>query len=61
MPFFILYMLVGYWSVGVVLYQNKIVIEHFPGQLAVKKLGLALVLGWLMCPLAVIMKIFRIR
>ena len=28
MPFFILYMLVGYWGVGIVLYQNKIVIHH---------------------------------
>lgn len=61
MLLFILYMLLGYWGVSVVLYQNKVVIEFFPGQLAIKKLGLALVLGWLMFPLAAIMKIFKMR
>lgn len=61
MPIFILYMIAGYWGVGVVLYQNKIVIEHFPGQLAIKKGGLALVLGWTLFPIAIIMKIIKVR
>ncbi len=58
---FIIYMIVGYWGVSVVLYQNRIVIERFPGQLAIVKAGLALVTGWLFFPLALIMKIFHLR
>jgi len=61
MLIFIIYMIAGYWGVSIVLYRNKVVFEQFPGQLMIVKFGLALVTGWLFFPIAIIMKILRIR
>jgi hypothetical protein len=42
------------------MYQNKIVV-HAPGALFAKKLGMALVFGIFLIPIALIMKLLRIR
>lgn len=60
MILFALYMLAGYWGAGVVLYGNKVVICT-PGTLFAKKVAYGFLFGWLLFPLALIMKLLGMR
>lgn len=50
---FLAYLAIGYWAVGVVFYENKVVIHTF-GALFLRKLSLALILGIVVIPLAIL-------
>lgn len=56
----IIYIVFGYWAAGVVFYQNKIVIYSF-GQLFLRKFFLGLFLGFILIPVAIIMKLVGAR
>ena len=53
----IIYVILGYWATGVVLYENKIVI-YTEGSLFMKKLIYGLIFGWLFIPLAILKRVF---
>ena len=55
----IVYVVEGYWAVGKVLYENKIVIEFQPGALFFKKLALAICLGFIFIPVAIIKSLIQ--
>ncbi len=50
------YLALGYWAVGVVFFDGKIVIHTF-GSLFLKKLSLGFILGLVIIPLAIIKRI----
>lgn len=53
----IVYMVLGYWAVGKVLYEDKIVI--YSGiSFFCKKMAIALLVGWALFPIAIIKTIF---
>lgn len=54
---FIVYLIAGYWAVGVVLYKNKIVMHTF-GTFFLWKLSLAVFLGVILIPIAILKRIF---
>lgn len=54
---FIVYLIAGYWAVGVVLYENKIVMHTF-GTFFLWKLSLAVFLGVILIPIAILKRIF---
>lgn len=54
---FVIYLVVGYWAVGVVLYENKIVMHTF-GTFFLWKLSLAVFLGVILIPIAILKRIF---
>lgn len=56
----IIYMIAGYWAAGEVLYKDKIVIEFKEGALFMKKVSYGALLGWILIPIAIIKKIFRL-
>ena len=55
---FIVYLALSYWAVGVVLYENKIVVHTF-GAFFLKKMCLGLFLGIILIPIAIFKKLFR--
>ena len=55
-----LYVWLGYWATGLVLYHNKIVF-HRPGCFFMQKVAFGFFFGWLFIPIALIMKLLRIR
>ena len=57
---FIIYCIIGYWASGVVVFQNKIVI-HSLGGLFMAKLLLGICFGFILIPVAIIMKLLRLR
>lgn len=54
---FIVYATLGYWAAGVVVYENKIVF-HQLGGLFLQKLGLGIIFGWILIPIAILKRIF---
>ena len=50
---FVVYLIVGYWAAGVVLYENKVVIHTFGG-LFMQKMIWGTVGGIILIPLAII-------
>lgn len=56
----IIYVWLGYWAAGLVIYHNKIVFRRL-SMLFIEKLILGLFLGWLLIPIAVIMKLVGAR
>lgn len=54
----IIYWGVGYWAVGRTIYANKIVFGAW-NEIFIQKMILALILGWLLIPLALIKSIFK--
>ncbi len=56
----VIYIILGYWATGVVLFQNKIVISTFQS-FFIQKLAIGTFFGFILIPLAIIMKILRIR
>ena len=54
-----LYIILGYWSTGVTIYANKIVIHAF-GQLFFQRLVLGIMFGWILIPIALVKKIIVI-
>ncbi|BDF69467.1 hypothetical protein CE91St41_04460 [Oscillospiraceae bacterium] len=56
----VIYAWLGYWAAGLVLYYNKIVFRKM-GMLFLEKLFLGIVLGWALIPIAIIMKLFKVR
>lgn len=54
---FIVYLIAGYWAVGVVLYENKIVMHTF-GTFFLWKLSLAVFLSVILIPIAILKRIF---
>ena len=55
----ILYLVLGYWAAGEVIYKNKIVIEFETGALFMKKLSYGALLGWILIPIAIIKKLLH--
>ncbi len=53
----VLYIVLGYWAVGATIYRNKIVFAA-PGVFAGRKLAIGFLLGWLLIPIALLMKLF---
>ncbi len=53
----VLYIALGYWAVGATIYRNKVVFSA-PGVFAGQKLALGVLLGWLLIPIALLMKLF---
>ena len=53
---FFVYIAVGYWAVGVVLYENKIII-HQVGDLFFRKLVWGIIFGWFFIPVAIIKRL----
>lgn len=51
------YLALGYWAVGVLFYENKIVFHTF-GALFLRKLCLGLFLGIVIIPIAVLKRLF---
>ncbi|WP_040658734.1 hypothetical protein [Oscillibacter ruminantium] len=56
----LLYFWAGYWAAGLVLFYNKIVIGGI-GALFLQRLAFGAIFGWALIPIALIMKLFRIR
>ena len=54
----VIYIVVGYWAVNKVFYENKIIIYSDGFQLFLKKFTYALFLGWILIPIAVLKKRF---
>lgn len=52
----ILYLALGYWAVGKVLYENKVLIGT-AGNIFMKKITIAFVFGWILIPVAIIKSI----
>lgn len=50
---FIIYMVAGYWAVGKTIYANRIVFGTWE-KVFIEKFGYALILGWLLIPIALI-------
>ena len=57
---FFIYVILGYWATGKTLFYNKIVCRA-PGVLFGERLGLGILLGWILIPVALLMKLFHIR
>ncbi len=57
MVYVIIYVILGYWAAGVVIYENKIVIRKI-GELFVEKLLFGAVFGWALIPIAILKRIF---
>lgn len=53
----LIYLFLGYWASGVVIYENKIVF-HRIGELFLQKLLWGAILGWILIPIAVLKRIF---
>lgn len=53
----IIYMILGYWAAGKVMYENKIVI-YTGVNFICKKLAWGVLLGWILIPIAIIKLIF---
>ncbi|MDR2024121.1 MULTISPECIES: hypothetical protein [Lacrimispora] len=49
----IIYWIAGYWAVGRTVYANRIVFDTW-GRIIIQKMTLALILGWLLIPIAII-------
>lgn len=49
----ILYLILGYWAVGKTIYANKVIIGA-PGNIAMKKITIAFLFGWILIPIAII-------
>lgn len=56
---FLIYLVIGYWAVNKVFYENKVVIYSDGFALFEKKLVYAVFLGWILIPIAIIKKIFQ--
>lgn len=56
----LIYLWAGYWAAGLVLFYHKIVIGGV-GALFLQKLAFGAVFGWALIPIALIMKLFRVR
>lgn len=52
----IIYLVLGYWAAGVMLYENKVVIYSF-GQLFMQKLIFGMLLGIILIPCAIIKRL----
>lgn len=52
----VIYLIAGYWAAGYVIYRNKIVFKKV-GQLFVEKVVWGAILGWLLIPVAIVMKL----
>lgn len=50
----IIYLCAAYWSVGKVLYANRVVIEFKPGAFFMRKMCLGAILGPILIPIAII-------
>lgn len=57
MAFIFIYFILGYWSVGKTIYANKIRMGTY-SNLFIERLGLGVVLGWILIPVAIIKVIF---
>lgn len=55
---FIIYWSIGYWAVGQTIYADRIVFGQW-NEIIIQKMGLALLLGWLLIPLALIKSLLR--
>ena len=53
----IIYAIAGYWAAGVVLYNDKIIVETAPFQLFGRKLIFGVAFGFILIPIAIIKKI----
>lgn len=53
---FLIYLVVGYWAAGVVFYENKIVFHTF-GALFFRKLLIAMALGFIVIPIAILKRL----
>lgn len=53
----LVYAVLGYWAVGVLFYENKIVFHTF-GALFLRKLCLGLFLGIVIIPIAILKSVF---
>ena len=53
----ILYLVLAYWAVGKVLYEDKILIGTAMGIFS-KKMAIALLIGWLLIPIAMLKALF---
>ena len=60
MAIVIIYLILGYWAAGVVLFHNKVLFGSFMGIFSLK-LGCGLFFGWILIPLALIMKLLGVR
>ena len=54
---FLIYAIAGYWAAGVVLYNDKIIVETAPFQLFGRKLIFGVVFGFILIPIAIIKKV----
>ncbi|MFR7358622.1 MAG: hypothetical protein ACLUTV_06025 [Dorea longicatena] len=55
---FIIYLILGYWATGKTVYANKVLISIKPGAIFFQKLAVALLLGWILIPVAILRVIF---
>lgn len=54
---FVIYLVLGYWATGKTIYRNKILIGTSNG-IFIQKLALALLIGWILIPIAILFTIF---
>ena len=54
---FVLYMVLGYWAAGKVVYRNYIMFGSMSSIIA-KKLAVGVLFGWILIPIAVLMLLF---
>lgn len=53
---FFIYVALGYWAAGVVFYENRVVIHTF-GALLFRKLCIAIFLGFIIIPIAILKRL----
>ena len=56
----IIYLALGYWATGKTTHANKIFIGYKMGGVFCERLAFALILGWILIPVAFIRTIFHI-
>lgn len=54
----IIYIVLGYWAVNKVIYEGKVVIYTDGMNLFIKKVTYAIILGWLLIPIAILKMMF---
>ena len=57
----LIYIIAGYWSVGQTIYYNKVIIEFKFGTVFLRKLIIGCMFGFVLIPLAIILKILRAK
>lgn len=55
----IVYLIAGYWATGKTIYANKVIIAE-PSKFMARRLGLGLLFGWILIPIAILRCVLKI-